>query len=116
MKTTHFSTKQEGYGRQGLYFWLEDKKFYLQSVFPNIPEHFGALYEDFCFYDEENNVYKDSNGHIVIPVEDWDIFLFEKTKERIGEVLYDFRLELEEFNYDFEGKSYEEIAQWAFNL
>lgn len=118
MKTKHFLTKQEGYGRQGLYFCFNDKNFYLQSVFPNVEEHYNALYYEYCFFDEENDVYTDGNGRPVTPVEDWDKFLFEQNKELIGEVLYENREDLEDYGYgyDFDGNSYEEIAEWAFNL
>lgn len=71
-----YYTKQRGYGRQSLYVELKRKDIpfdindsfikdiYVMDVFPNILEHFQESYilEDYSFYDEDKDVYTDSNG------------------------------------------------------
>lgn len=113
MNTTHFFTKREGYGRQGLYFQTSEKSYFLHSVYPNVPEHYNADNADDCFYDEKTETYTDSNGMPVTPVNDWDKFLFEKNKELIGEVILDNEIDFEK---DFDGMTYDEIADFVFNL
>lgn len=88
MKTQNFETKQEGYGRQGLYYIDDNKdKHYICSVFPNIPEHFNhvCLLDD-CFYNEEEDIYTDEQGREVTPIDDWNDFLLEHYKEEIEEL------------------------------
>ena len=115
MEAFNFKTEREGYGREGLYFRFDGSWYYLTSVFPNVEEEFNdyATDED-CFYDEEEDVYRNSNGHEVTPIDDWDEFLTEYYKEEIGEVLYD-SLWHEEYEFDFDNATYVEIADWALN-
>ena len=88
MRTINFETKQEGYGRQGLYYIDPNKgKHYLCSVFPNIPEQFkNVCLSENCFYDEENDIYTDEQGREVTPIDDWNDFLLEHYEEEIQEL------------------------------
>jgi len=115
MTTFNFTTKQEGYGRQGLYFYFNGEKYFIQSVFPNVPEYFKD-YElnDDCFYNEESEIYTDQNGHEVTPIDSWDEFLTNHYKEEIGQILFE-NLDFEDFDFDFDNSTYEEIAEWASN-
>lgn len=110
----HFKTKQKGYGRQGLYFVFNNEDYYIKDVFPNISEHFND-YEllDDCFGNEEEG-FRDINGCEVTPINSWDEFLTETFKEEIGEILFN-NLNHNEYNFDFEEKSYEDICEWAIN-
>ena len=114
MATFNFTTKQEGYGRQGLYFSFDGKQFFIQSVFPNVPEYFNdfELLED-CFGDEDDG-FTDCNGHEVTPIDSWDEFLTENFKEKIGEIL-DEEINHDDYDFDFENATYEEIAELAAN-
>ena len=114
MATFNFITKQEGYGRQGLYFLFDGKQYFIQAVFPNVPEHFNdyELLGD-CFGDEEDG-FTDCNGHGVTPINSWDEFLTENFKEKIGNIL-DEELNSYEYDFDFENATFEEIAEWAAN-
>ena len=112
MTTFHFTTKQEGYGRQGLYFSFDGEKHFIQSVFPNVEEHFDITHEDDCFYDEETKIYKDCNGHETTPYSNLDDFLFENFKEEIGRILFE-NLDHEEYDFDFDDATYKDIAEWA---
>jgi len=114
MNTTHFRTKQEGYGRQGLYFVFDGNSYYIKSVFPNVKEYYNIDNSDDCFYDEETKEYYDGGGNPINPVDDFDVFLFEKNKEEIGQKLFE-NLEHEDFEFDFDNATYEQIAEWAFN-
>lgn len=115
MKTTNFTTKQKGYGRQGLYFNFDGELYHLCDVFPNVPEQFNdyALNED-CFFNEETETYTDLNDREVTPIDNWDDFLFERFKEEIGKVLFD-SIDLDEYDFDFDNATYEQIAEWAIN-
>lgn len=80
----NITTKQKGYGRQGVYaelyiesgrdrIWVKDV--YIMDVFPNINEHFNALPINDTFSDENNpEVYLDHNGneldHVYSRIED----------------------------------------------
>jgi hypothetical protein len=115
MTAFNFTTKQEGYGRQGLYFSFNGEKYFIQSVFPNVPEYFEdyELSED-CFYDEETETYRDSNGHEVTPIDSWDEFLTNNYKEEIGQILFE-NLDFDDYEFDFDNSTSEEIAEWASN-
>ncbi len=115
MNTTHFTTKREGYGHQGLYFKFNGGEYYICSVYPNVEEQFNdfELSED-CFYNDETEVYTNSNGREVTPIDSWDEFLLDYYKLSIGEVLYD-ELAHEEFDFDFKNSSYQSIAEWAIS-
>jgi hypothetical protein len=111
----NFTTQQKGYGRQGLYFDFNGDTYYLCDVYPNIKEHFNGfcLNED-CFFNEETEVYTNSNGSEVTPIDNWDEFLFSHYKTEIGEILFE-ELDHEEYSIDFDNLTYEEIAEWANN-
>ena len=112
----NFITKQEGYGRQGLYFIFDGKQYFIQSIFPNVPEYFND-YEllDDCFFNESTEMYTDCNGHEVTPINSWNEFLTEKFKEKIGSILCD-ELDSELYDFDFEGAAnYTDVADWALN-
>lgn len=73
-----YRTKQEGYGRQGVYLTVENddpetcfpkQEVYVGSVFPNLREQFHT--DDEVFYDEENDTYTDSSGN---EVDEYEIF------------------------------------------
>ena len=115
MKTLHFTTKQEGYGRQGLYFKFNDTEYYIRSVFPNIQEQFSdyELQED-CFFNSETETFTNESGKEVNPIDSWDDFLFSEFKSEIGEILFD-ELDHDDFEFDFENATYKEIAEWAIN-
>jgi hypothetical protein len=112
MATFNFTTKQEGYGRQGLYFIFDNTLHYIQSVFPDVEEHLGITHENDCFYDEETETYTDCDGNETTPYSDLDLFLTEMFKEEIGRILFE-NLDLDEYDFDFENATYEEIAEWA---
>jgi len=115
MKTNIFFTeKQEGYGRTGLSFEFDSKKYYVRSFFPNVHEDLGITQLEDCIYDEEKEKYFDENGNETTPYEDLDEFLFERYKEEIGQILFE-NLDHESYNFDFVHSSYEEIAEWAKN-
>lgn len=114
MGSLNFSKKQAGYGRQELYFHFDNEKFFVQSVFPNVEEHFGITHNENCFYDEDKKIYTDCNGHETTPYSNLDEFLTESLKERIGEILYE-SLYHGDFDFDFENATYEEITEWAIN-
>ena len=114
MTTFNFTTKQEGYGRQGLYFSFNGEKHFIQSVFPNVEEYFGITYENDCFYNEETETYTDCNGNETIPYSDLDSFLTENFKEEIGRILFE-SLDFDDYEFDFDNATYEEIAEWASN-
>jgi hypothetical protein len=96
MKTVYFTTKREGYGRQGLYFTYENKEYYIQSVFPNIEEHFDSYATmDDCF-EQEDGTFQNVNGKEVTPINSWQEFLNKHFKERIKEILQDAAWEIEE--------------------
>ena len=59
MKNFTFTTKQKGYGRQGLYANGE----YIMDVFPNIDEYFEIEHENDVFFNEETEIYTDCNGN-----------------------------------------------------
>ena len=115
MKAFEFTTEQEGYGRKGLYFSFQGEKYYIQSVFPNVEEHFGITYENDCFFCEETGIYTDCNGNETTPYSDLDYFLSEKFKEEIGQILYE-NIDREDFDFDFDNATYDEIADWAYEL
>lgn len=62
---TGYSTKQKGYGRQGLYleFLEHEGRHYIKDVFPNVEEHFGILLEADAFFNEETGKYTKGNGN-----------------------------------------------------
>jgi hypothetical protein len=115
MKTLNFTTKQKGYGRQGLYFDFDGETYHICDVFPNVEEHFEdyELSED-CFFNEETETYTDLNGHNVTPIDSWDEFLTENYKEEIGKILFE-SLDFEVYDFDFENATFEEITEWAAN-
>jgi len=112
MTTLNFKTKQEGYGRQGLYFTFDGEDYFIQSVFPNIKEGFGITHKDECFYDEEADVYRDCDGEETTPYSDLDTFLLENFKEDIGRILFE-SLDRDKYDFNLENSSYLEIAEWA---
>ena len=114
MKTFDFTTKQEGYGRQGLYFSFDGEKHFIQSVFPNVEEYFGITHENDCFYNDESETFTDCDGHETLPYSDLDEWLTEHFKEEIGQILFE-SLDFEDYEFDFENATYEEIAEWASN-
>lgn len=114
MKSFEFSTKQEGYGRQGLYFSFDNKKYFLQSVFPNVKEYFGITHQNECFYIEETKGYIDCDGNETTPYSDLDSFLTERFKEEIGRTLFE-SLDRDLYEFDLDNSSYEDIAEWALN-
>ena len=70
------STKQKGYGRQGLYVELKRtdipfdlgksfiKNVYLTDVFPNVKEHFnGYILEEDAFPNEDGTLFHNCNGN-----------------------------------------------------
>jgi len=59
MKNFTFTTKQKGYGRQGLFA----NSVYIMDVFPNVNEYFDIHYIDDSFYNEETDTYTDCNGN-----------------------------------------------------
>jgi len=111
MKTANFETKQEGYGRQGLYFVFDGKMHYICSVFPNVEEHLNIRYIDYCF-ENEDGVIVDCNGHEVTPYTDLNQILLDNYKKEIGEILYE-NLDFENYDFDFENATYEDITDWA---
>lgn len=117
MATFNFTTKQEGYGRQGLYFSFDGKQYFIQSVFPNVKEHFEIECEENCFYDEDTETYKDYNGdeiaedHMYYSLDSW---LTENLKEKIGKSIYD-HANWNDYDFDFENATYKEISEWAAN-
>lgn len=117
MNAFTFTTKQKGYGRQGLYFRFDSKSYYLTDVFPNIPEHFNDYaHNDDCSYNEETEIYTNSNGREVTPIESWDEFLTERYKEDIGQVLFE-SLDFDDYpDFNFNDATYEQIAEWALNF
>ena len=114
MSTFNFTAKQEGYGRQGLYFQFDGKQYFIQSVFPNVEEHFGITYENDCFYNEETKIYTDCDGNETTPYSDLDTYLTENFKAEIGKIL-DEEINHDDCDFDFENATYEEIAEWAAN-
>lgn len=96
----NFTTKQEGYGRKGLFvefgFRGDDGRFYIQSVYPNIEEHFGITHESDAFYNEEENIYTNGAGteidekDIYTDLDEWLFFRFA-----------DFEIEDEEIKEGF---------------
>ena len=114
MTTFNFTTKREGYGRQGLYFSFDGTSYFIQSVFPNVEEHFGLTHENDCFHDEERNVYLDSCGNETTPYSDLDAFLTERFKEDVGRILYN-EIDHDNYSHDFDNATYEQIAEWALN-
>ena len=68
MKTiVNYSTKQKGYGRQGLYVDVRFnnllfKDVYVEDIFPNLEEGKGYILEEHAFYDEDREIYHDGNG------------------------------------------------------
>jgi hypothetical protein len=62
---THYSTKQKGYGRQGLYIEFAEigGLHYIKDVFPNVKEHFDILLTDEAFYNENKKCYTDCSGN-----------------------------------------------------
>ncbi len=115
MTAFNFTTKQEGYGRQGLYFSFDGKNHFIQSVFPNVEEYFGVTYENDCFYNEETETYTDCDGNETTPYSDLDYFLTEKFKEEIGQILFE-SLDFDDYDFDFRNATYEEVAEWASNI
>lgn len=111
MKTANFETKQEGYGRQGLYFVFDGKMHYICSVFPNVEEHLNIRHIDYCF-ENEDGVIVDCNGHEVTPYKDLNQILLDNYKKEIGEILYE-NLDFENYDFDFENATYEDITDWA---
>lgn len=107
-----FTTEQEGYGRQGLYFSFDGKKYFLKSVFPNVEEHFNINHENDCFYNEETEIYTDCNGNETTPYSDLDSFLTEEFIEEIGRILYE-NIDFDKYDFDFTNKTYCQIADWA---
>lgn len=114
MGSLNFTTKQEGNGRQGLYFSFDGKKYFIQSVFPNVEEYFGITHENDCFYNEENETYTDCDGNETTPYSDLDSYLTENFKEEIGRILFE-SLNFEDYEFDFDNSTYEDIANWAIN-
>jgi len=66
MKTIiNYSTKQKGYGRQGLYVDIQFNNLvfnniYVEDVFPNLGEQF--LLEEHAFWDEDKEIHHDDSG------------------------------------------------------
>jgi hypothetical protein len=105
MKTTTtelhtFKTKQEGYGRQGLYVDINGEWHYLGSVFPNVKEHFNIDTHEELFLrvneagdyipDERGNeVYTDGSGNVVNAVDSINGFLSAHYAEEIEEIIND---------------------------
>ena len=111
MKTVNFETKQEGYGRQGLYFKFDGEMYKLCSVFPNVEEGLNILHIDYCFENESGETV-DCNGHKVTSYTDLNEFLLENYKTEIGQIL-DEQLDHERYDFNFSNATYEEIAEWA---
>lgn len=111
MASFRFVTKQEGYGRQGLYVCIDGNDYYLCSVFPNIPESFSEyeLIED-CFGNEHDG-FVDSDGKRVTPISSWDEFLTDRFKGEIGLIIYD-NISCNDECFDFDNESFESIADW----
>lgn len=117
MKTLNFTTKQKGYGRQGLYFEFDGETYHICDVYPNVEEHFGIEHEDKCFYNEETDSYTDYNGEEIDTdhmYDDLDEWLQNNFKAEIGEILFE-SLDFEDYDFDFEKATFEEITEWAIN-
>ena len=112
MTTLNFKTKQEGYGRQGLYFTFEKEDYFILSVFPNLKEGLGITHKDECFYVEDEEVYLDCDGQETTPYSDLDTFLLENFKEDIGRILFE-SLDRDKYDFDLDNSSYLETAEWA---
>lgn len=82
MKNYRFTTKQKGYGRQGLYA----NGVHIQDVFPNVEEHFGLTHENDAFYDEENGIYTDYDGNETTVYQDLDEWLSENFESELEEL------------------------------
>lgn len=115
MTTSNFTTKQEGYGRQGLYFRFDGQELYITSVFPNIPEQFEdyELHDD-CNYDEETGIFTNNNGREVTPIDSWDEFLLAHYEDEIGDILSK-ELDRDNYQFDFDNSTGEQIINWAVN-
>ena len=89
----NYKTEQKGYGRQGLYLIFNEieGEYYMNDVFPNIEEYYNIPLDDYSYFDEENNCYRNSNGNGE----------YERTYSSIDEYLA-YRFEGEEIIIDYE--------------
>ena len=89
---TNYSTKQKGYGRQGLYLeFLElEGKHYIKDVFPNVVEHFDILLSSDAFLNEETGLYHDCDGNGEHEK------VYYSIEEALNEILYGEEIEIEE--------------------
>lgn len=84
-----------GYGRKKVYleFYETFEEYYKQDAFPNLEEQYNILLEEDAFFDEEKNIWKDSNGNeykeVFQSIEDWARIKYEGNEIEIEEDDYE---------------------------
>ena len=92
----NYSTKQKGYGRQGLYLeFLEiEGSHYIKDVFPNVEEHFDILLESDAFFNEETGKYTNGNGNGEYNEDE----VYDSIEDALNAILKGEEIEIEEGN------------------